>query len=129
MVTRGTAPQAKLVVGHNMLLDVMHTIHQFYCPLPEVGARKTLWSRFETVTDVFGLLLRSFKTSKKSQCVSSRGNVLLTSSSSGLRDVFLNYVLLFSRLQTSGHEVDGLNAAVQGRKSRNQDVSPPEGIL
>uniref|UniRef100_A0A8C9X0T1 Poly(A)-specific ribonuclease PARN n=1 Tax=Sander lucioperca TaxID=283035 RepID=A0A8C9X0T1_SANLU len=26
---------AKLVVGHNMLLDVMHTIHQFYCPLPE----------------------------------------------------------------------------------------------
>uniref|UniRef100_A0AAQ5ZY03 Poly(A)-specific ribonuclease PARN n=1 Tax=Amphiprion ocellaris TaxID=80972 RepID=A0AAQ5ZY03_AMPOC len=25
----------KLVVGHNMLLDVMHTIHQFYCPLPE----------------------------------------------------------------------------------------------
>lgn len=28
--------QGKLVVGHNMLLDVMHTIHQFYCPLPEV---------------------------------------------------------------------------------------------
>uniref|UniRef100_A0A7N9AUP9 Poly(A)-specific ribonuclease PARN n=1 Tax=Mastacembelus armatus TaxID=205130 RepID=A0A7N9AUP9_9TELE len=27
--------QGKLVVGHNMLLDVMHTIHQFYCPLPE----------------------------------------------------------------------------------------------
>ncbi|KAG8145867.1 hypothetical protein E2320_012326, partial [Naja naja] len=27
----------KLVVGHNMLLDVMHTIHQFYCSLPEVG--------------------------------------------------------------------------------------------
>uniref|UniRef100_A0A4W4H2I2 Poly(A)-specific ribonuclease PARN n=1 Tax=Electrophorus electricus TaxID=8005 RepID=A0A4W4H2I2_ELEEL len=26
----------KLVVGHNMLLDVMHTIHQFYCSLPEV---------------------------------------------------------------------------------------------
>uniref|UniRef100_A0AAY5EFZ5 Uncharacterized protein n=1 Tax=Electrophorus electricus TaxID=8005 RepID=A0AAY5EFZ5_ELEEL len=25
----------KLVVGHNMLLDVMHTIHQFYCSLPE----------------------------------------------------------------------------------------------
>lgn len=30
--------QGKLVVGHNMLLDVMHTIHQFYCPLPEVHA-------------------------------------------------------------------------------------------
>uniref|UniRef100_A0AAY5EJL9 Poly(A)-specific ribonuclease PARN n=1 Tax=Electrophorus electricus TaxID=8005 RepID=A0AAY5EJL9_ELEEL len=28
-------PQGKLVVGHNMLLDVMHTIHQFYCSLPE----------------------------------------------------------------------------------------------
>ncbi|RXM32436.1 Poly(A)-specific ribonuclease PARN [Acipenser ruthenus] len=27
--------KGKLVVGHNMLLDVMHTIHQFYCPLPE----------------------------------------------------------------------------------------------
>ncbi|XP_029432422.1 poly(A)-specific ribonuclease PARN isoform X2 [Rhinatrema bivittatum] len=26
---------AKLVVGHNMLLDVMHTIHQFFCQLPE----------------------------------------------------------------------------------------------
>lgn len=29
--------QRKLVVGHNMLLDVMHTIHQFYCPLPAVS--------------------------------------------------------------------------------------------
>ncbi|KAF3852591.1 hypothetical protein F7725_005946 [Dissostichus mawsoni] len=27
--------QGKLVVGHNMLLDVMHTIQQFYLPLPE----------------------------------------------------------------------------------------------
>ncbi|NXN61038.1 PARN ribonuclease, partial [Rynchops niger] len=25
----------KLVIGHNMLLDVMHTIHQFCCPLPD----------------------------------------------------------------------------------------------
>ncbi|XP_075686239.1 poly(A)-specific ribonuclease PARN isoform X1 [Rhinoderma darwinii] len=25
----------KLVVGHNMMLDVMHTIHQFYCQLPD----------------------------------------------------------------------------------------------
>uniref|UniRef100_A0A673WAD4 Poly(A)-specific ribonuclease PARN n=1 Tax=Salmo trutta TaxID=8032 RepID=A0A673WAD4_SALTR len=31
--------QGKLVVGHNMLLDVMHTIHQFYCVLPEVQTR------------------------------------------------------------------------------------------
>lgn len=29
--------QGKLVIGHNMLLDVMHTIHQFYCPLPDVS--------------------------------------------------------------------------------------------
>nr|XP_040134209.1 poly(A)-specific ribonuclease PARN isoform X2 [Ictidomys tridecemlineatus] len=26
--------QGKLVIGHNMLLDVMHTVHQFYSPLP-----------------------------------------------------------------------------------------------
>lgn len=43
VVTCCTAPQAKLVVGHNMLLDVMHTIHQFYCPLPEVGASNCLF--------------------------------------------------------------------------------------
>ena len=29
--------QGKLVIGHNMLLDVMHTVHQFYCPLPAVS--------------------------------------------------------------------------------------------
>uniref|UniRef100_A0A4W2FR74 Poly(A)-specific ribonuclease PARN n=1 Tax=Bos indicus x Bos taurus TaxID=30522 RepID=A0A4W2FR74_BOBOX len=28
--------QGKLVIGHNMLLDVMHTVHQFYCPLPAI---------------------------------------------------------------------------------------------
>ena len=26
----------KVIVGHNMLLDIMHTLHQFSCPLPEV---------------------------------------------------------------------------------------------
>ncbi|KAK0149592.1 Poly(A)-specific ribonuclease PARN [Merluccius polli] len=31
----GCSDVGKLVVGHNMLLDVMHTIHQFYCPLPQ----------------------------------------------------------------------------------------------
>lgn len=36
LLTLSSAMQGKLVVGHNMLLDVMHTIHQFYCPLPEV---------------------------------------------------------------------------------------------
>ncbi|XP_072029451.1 poly(A)-specific ribonuclease PARN-like [Amphiura filiformis] len=25
----------KLIIGHNMLLDIMHTLHQFSCPLPE----------------------------------------------------------------------------------------------
>uniref|UniRef100_A0A8C9TZI0 Poly(A)-specific ribonuclease PARN n=1 Tax=Scleropages formosus TaxID=113540 RepID=A0A8C9TZI0_SCLFO len=35
-VIHAISQSAKLVIGHNMLLDVMHTIHQFYCPLPEV---------------------------------------------------------------------------------------------
>lgn len=34
-VIHAMSKSGKLVVGHNMLLDVMHTIHQFYCPLPE----------------------------------------------------------------------------------------------
>lgn len=34
-VIHAITKSGKLVVGHNMLLDVMHTIHQFYCPLPE----------------------------------------------------------------------------------------------
>uniref|UniRef100_A0A8D0B8G8 Poly(A)-specific ribonuclease PARN n=1 Tax=Salvator merianae TaxID=96440 RepID=A0A8D0B8G8_SALMN len=37
-VIHALANSGKLVVGHNMLLDIMHTIHQFYCPLPEVSA-------------------------------------------------------------------------------------------
>lgn len=42
----------KLVVGHNMLLDVMHTIHQFFCPLPdELNEFK------EVTTSVFPRLL------------------------------------------------------------------------
>uniref|UniRef100_A0A8C2YVG1 Poly(A)-specific ribonuclease PARN n=1 Tax=Cyclopterus lumpus TaxID=8103 RepID=A0A8C2YVG1_CYCLU len=32
-VIHAISKSGKLVVGHNMLLDVMHTIHQFYCPL------------------------------------------------------------------------------------------------
>uniref|UniRef100_A0A8C6NHC7 Poly(A)-specific ribonuclease PARN n=1 Tax=Nothobranchius furzeri TaxID=105023 RepID=A0A8C6NHC7_NOTFU len=35
-VIHAISKSGKLVVGHNMLLDVMHTIHQFYCSLPEV---------------------------------------------------------------------------------------------
>ncbi|XP_034043619.1 poly(A)-specific ribonuclease PARN isoform X2 [Thalassophryne amazonica] len=34
-VIHAISKSGKLVVGHNMLLDVMHTIHQFYTPLPE----------------------------------------------------------------------------------------------
>ncbi|XP_062999269.1 poly(A)-specific ribonuclease PARN isoform X2 [Elgaria multicarinata webbii] len=34
-VVHALASSGKLVVGHNMLLDVMHTLHQFYCALPE----------------------------------------------------------------------------------------------
>uniref|UniRef100_A0A8B9S4V5 Poly(A)-specific ribonuclease PARN n=1 Tax=Apteryx owenii TaxID=8824 RepID=A0A8B9S4V5_APTOW len=36
-VVHAIANSGKLVIGHNMLLDVMHTIHQFYCPLPDVS--------------------------------------------------------------------------------------------
>uniref|UniRef100_A0AAQ5X8H8 Poly(A)-specific ribonuclease PARN n=1 Tax=Amphiprion ocellaris TaxID=80972 RepID=A0AAQ5X8H8_AMPOC len=36
-VIHAISKSGKLVVGHNMLLDVMHTIHQFYCPLPELN--------------------------------------------------------------------------------------------
>uniref|UniRef100_A0A8C3SCS2 Poly(A)-specific ribonuclease PARN n=1 Tax=Chelydra serpentina TaxID=8475 RepID=A0A8C3SCS2_CHESE len=41
-VIHAIANSGKLVVGHNMLLDVMHTIHQFYCPLPEVSGLVSL---------------------------------------------------------------------------------------
>ncbi|KAM9372346.1 poly(A)-specific ribonuclease PARN isoform 3-T3 [Phaethornis superciliosus] len=34
-VIHAIANSGKLVIGHNMLLDVMHTIHQFCCPLPD----------------------------------------------------------------------------------------------
>nr|XP_004652333.2 poly(A)-specific ribonuclease PARN [Jaculus jaculus] len=33
-VIHAISNSGKLVIGHNMLLDVMHTVHQFYCPLP-----------------------------------------------------------------------------------------------
>lgn len=33
-VVRAISQSGKLVVGHNMLLDVMHVIHQFHTPLP-----------------------------------------------------------------------------------------------
>ncbi|KAK2164575.1 hypothetical protein NP493_1408g00000 [Ridgeia piscesae] len=34
-VIRMISQSGKLVVGHNMLLDVLHTLHQFISPLPE----------------------------------------------------------------------------------------------
>ncbi|XP_061850173.1 poly(A)-specific ribonuclease PARN isoform X3 [Colius striatus] len=44
-VVHAIANSGKLVIGHNMLLDVMHTIHQFYCPLPDdLGEFKELTS-------------------------------------------------------------------------------------
>ncbi|KAI2577244.1 poly(A)-specific ribonuclease [Homo sapiens] len=36
-VIHAIANSGKLVIGHNMLLDVMHTVHQFYCPLPALS--------------------------------------------------------------------------------------------
>ncbi|XP_066432295.1 poly(A)-specific ribonuclease PARN [Eleutherodactylus coqui] len=34
-VVHAISSSGKLVVGHNMMLDVMHTINQFYCGLPD----------------------------------------------------------------------------------------------
>ncbi|XP_069839818.1 poly(A)-specific ribonuclease PARN [Dendropsophus ebraccatus] len=34
-VIQAISSSGKLVVGHNMMLDVMHTINQFYCQLPD----------------------------------------------------------------------------------------------
>ncbi|KAM3916669.1 poly(A)-specific ribonuclease PARN [Leptodactylus fuscus] len=34
-VIQAVSSSGKLVIGHNMMLDVMHTINQFYCQLPE----------------------------------------------------------------------------------------------
>ncbi|XP_068100842.1 LOW QUALITY PROTEIN: poly(A)-specific ribonuclease PARN [Hyperolius riggenbachi] len=34
-IIHAISSSGKLVVGHNMLLDVMHTIHQFFCQLPD----------------------------------------------------------------------------------------------
>uniref|UniRef100_A0A8C0FW04 Poly(A)-specific ribonuclease PARN n=1 Tax=Bubo bubo TaxID=30461 RepID=A0A8C0FW04_BUBBB len=42
-VVHAIANSGKLVIGHNMLLDVMHTIHQFYCPLPDDLAKWTFF--------------------------------------------------------------------------------------
>ncbi|XP_077684422.1 poly(A)-specific ribonuclease PARN isoform X3 [Eretmochelys imbricata] len=46
-VIHAIANSGKLVVGHNMLLDVMHTIHQFYCPLPEEIINNTSLAELE----------------------------------------------------------------------------------
>uniref|UniRef100_A0A671TQT2 Poly(A)-specific ribonuclease (deadenylation nuclease) n=1 Tax=Sparus aurata TaxID=8175 RepID=A0A671TQT2_SPAAU len=46
-VVHAISKSGKLVVGHNMLLDVMHTIHQFYCPLPEEMITNTSLAELE----------------------------------------------------------------------------------
>uniref|UniRef100_A0AAQ4PR64 Poly(A)-specific ribonuclease PARN n=1 Tax=Gasterosteus aculeatus aculeatus TaxID=481459 RepID=A0AAQ4PR64_GASAC len=46
-VIHAISKSGKLVVGHNMLLDVMHTIHQFYCPLPEEMITNTSLAELE----------------------------------------------------------------------------------
>uniref|UniRef100_A0A8D1DXM3 Poly(A)-specific ribonuclease PARN n=1 Tax=Sus scrofa TaxID=9823 RepID=A0A8D1DXM3_PIG len=48
-VIHAIANSGKLVIGHNMLLDVMHTVHQFYCPLPAVSDLSA--PRFEQLLD------------------------------------------------------------------------------
>ncbi|KAJ7411085.1 hypothetical protein WISP_104606 [Willisornis vidua] len=46
-VVHAIANSGKLVIGHNMLLDVMHTIHQFYCPLPDEIINNTSLAELE----------------------------------------------------------------------------------
>ncbi|RMC17766.1 hypothetical protein DUI87_05431 [Hirundo rustica rustica] len=46
-VVHAIANSGKLVIGHNMLLDVMHTIHQFYCPLPDELINNTSLAELE----------------------------------------------------------------------------------
>ncbi|KAM6244333.1 poly(A)-specific ribonuclease PARN isoform 2-T2 [Spheniscus humboldti] len=46
-VIHALANSGKLVIGHNMLLDVMHTIHQFYCPLPDEIINNTSLAELE----------------------------------------------------------------------------------
>ncbi|KAG2455827.1 NAGAB acetylgalactosaminidase, partial [Polypterus senegalus] len=46
-VVHAISKSGKLVVGHNMLLDVMHTINQFYCPLPEELINNTSLAELE----------------------------------------------------------------------------------
>uniref|UniRef100_A0A674CVI1 Poly(A)-specific ribonuclease PARN n=1 Tax=Salmo trutta TaxID=8032 RepID=A0A674CVI1_SALTR len=48
-VIHAISKSGKLVVGHNMLLDVMHTIHQFYCVLPEVQTRTIYMNAMELI--------------------------------------------------------------------------------
>lgn len=72
--------QGKLVVGHNMLLDVMHTVHQFYCSLPQVQQRCKLWEKFKQIIVVCVRfsnsscpISRIFKTLKRLRCAFSQG--------------------------------------------------------
>uniref|UniRef100_A0A674CVN7 Poly(A)-specific ribonuclease PARN n=1 Tax=Salmo trutta TaxID=8032 RepID=A0A674CVN7_SALTR len=51
-VIHAISKSGKLVVGHNMLLDVMHTIHQFYCVLPEVQTRTIYMNELINITSL-----------------------------------------------------------------------------
>ncbi|XP_042684121.1 poly(A)-specific ribonuclease PARN [Centrocercus urophasianus] len=52
-VVHAIANSGKLVIGHNMLLDVMHTIHQFYCPLPDVSNLLSVQMRLKSYIKAF----------------------------------------------------------------------------
>uniref|UniRef100_A0A8C7MRJ9 Poly(A)-specific ribonuclease (deadenylation nuclease) n=1 Tax=Oncorhynchus kisutch TaxID=8019 RepID=A0A8C7MRJ9_ONCKI len=52
-VIHAISKSGKLVVGHNMLLDVMHTIHQFYCVLPEVQNTHHLYMNTSPASAIF----------------------------------------------------------------------------
>lgn len=52
-VIKMLSQSGKLIVGHNMMLDLMHVIHQFCCPLPDdVGDFKaTMQALFPRIVD------------------------------------------------------------------------------
>uniref|UniRef100_A0A672Z446 Poly(A)-specific ribonuclease PARN n=1 Tax=Sphaeramia orbicularis TaxID=375764 RepID=A0A672Z446_9TELE len=57
-VIHAISKSGKLVVGHNMLLDVMHTIHQFYCPLPELLFYLFVFQELITNTSLYTVISR-----------------------------------------------------------------------
>lgn len=52
-VVKMLSQSGKLIVGHNMMLDLMHLIHQFCCPLPDDvdGFKATVQALYPRIVD------------------------------------------------------------------------------